>query len=162
MSLFQTLAEPRTSFLLPPVHAGSTCVILPMRTSSRWRRKPLVANELSLVQVRLPCPPSDDQATYSSPGLWKWQDFSRRTSFCTPFYSSPNFVVDAANAISPPPTLKTGGLPKGNPGAGTGHPNTVHLLYYDTTKAARILGLKYRTIAETTRDTLEDYQAKGW
>jgi len=80
-----------------------------------------------------------------SAGLWKWQDF-----------------IDAANAISPPPKLTTGGLPKGNPGAGTGHPSTVHLLYYDTAKAARILGLKYRTIAETTRDTLADYEAKWW
>ncbi|KAG1855935.1 hypothetical protein F4604DRAFT_1799314 [Suillus subluteus] len=49
------------------------------------------------------------------------------------------------------------GLPKGNPGAGTGHPSTVHLCNYDTAKAARILGVKYRTIAETTRDTLADY-----
>ena len=75
---------------------------------------------------------------------------------------SPNPIVDAANAISPPPKLATGGLPKGNPGAGTGHPSTVHLLYYDTTKAARILELKYRTIAETAKDTLADYEAKGW
>ncbi|KAG2137915.1 hypothetical protein DEU56DRAFT_736589 [Suillus clintonianus] len=80
-----------------------------------------------------------------SAGLWKWQDF-----------------IDAANTISPPPKLATGGLPKGNPGAGTGHPSTVHLLYYDTAKAARILGLKYRTIAETTKDALADYEAKGW
>ncbi|KAG1731354.1 uncharacterized protein EDB91DRAFT_1154692 [Suillus paluster] len=80
-----------------------------------------------------------------SAGNWKWQDF-----------------IDAANAISPPPKLATGGLPKGNPGAGTGHPSTVHLLYYETAKAARILGLKYRTITETTKDTLADYEAKGW
>ncbi|KAJ8581220.1 NAD(P)-binding protein [Rhizopogon salebrosus TDB-379] len=80
-----------------------------------------------------------------SAGLWKWQHF-----------------IDAANAISPPPKLATGSLPKSNPGAGTGHPSTVHVLYYDTTKAARILGLKYHTIAETTKDTLADYEAKGW
>ncbi|KAG2365175.1 hypothetical protein BDR07DRAFT_1399625 [Suillus spraguei] len=80
-----------------------------------------------------------------SAGLWKWQDF-----------------IDAANAISPPPKLATGALPKGNPGAGTEHPSTVHLVYYDTAKAARILGIKYRTIAETAKDTLADYEAKGW
>jgi len=77
-------------------------------------------------------------------------------------YYSPNRVVDAANAISPPPKLTTGRLPKGNPGAGTGHPSTVHLQHYDTTKAARILGVKYRTIAEMTKDTLADYEARGW
>jgi hypothetical protein len=38
----------------------------------------------------------------------------------------------------------------------------VHVLHYDTTKAARILGLKYHTIAETTKDTLADYEAKRW
>ena len=73
-----------------------------------------------------------------------------------------NLVVDAANAISPPPKLTTGSLPKGNPGAGTGHPSTVHLVHFDTAKAARILGLKYRTLAEMTRDTLADYEARGW
>ena len=78
------------------------------------------------------------------------------------FCYSPNLVVDAANAISPPPKLTTGRLPKGNPGAGTGHPSTVHLTQFDAAKAARILGLRYRTLAETTRDTLADYEARGW
>jgi hypothetical protein len=36
------------------------------------------------------------------------------------------------------------------------------LMIYDTAKANRILGLKYRTIEETTRDTLADYEARGW
>lgn len=107
-------------------------------------------------------PPSNDRAFTILPGLWKWQDFSRCTSFCRCLCCSPDLVVDAANAISPPPKLATGSLPKGNPGAGTGHPTTVHVLFYDTSKAARILGLKYRTIAETTKDTLDDYETKGW
>lgn len=53
-------------------------------------------------------------------------------------------------------------LPKGNPGAGSPNPQTVHMMAFDTSKADRILGLKYRTIAETTMDTLLNYEARGW
>jgi nucleoside-diphosphate-sugar epimerase len=76
-----------------------------------------------------------------SAGLWKWQDF-----------------IDAANDLSPPPRLSTT-LPVGVRGAGK---TAKHLMIYDTAKANRILGLKYRTIEETTRDTLADYEARGW
>ncbi|EGN94218.1 hypothetical protein SERLA73DRAFT_163217 [Serpula lacrymans var. lacrymans S7.3] len=79
-----------------------------------------------------------------STGLWKWQDF-----------------IDAANELNPPPRLSQP-LPRGVPGAGTPNPATVHLLYYDTAKGERILGIKHRTIAETTKDTLADYEARGW
>lgn len=74
-------------------------------------------------------------------GPWKWQDF-----------------IDAANDLSPPPKLKTT-LPVGVRGAGK---TAQHLTLFDATKADRILGLRYRTIAETTRDTLYDYEARGW
>lgn len=74
-------------------------------------------------------------------GLWKWQDF-----------------IDAANDLNPPPKLKTT-LPVGVRGAGK---TAKHLTIYNAAKAGRILGLKYRTIAETTRDTLADYEARGW
>ena len=72
----------------------------------------------------------------------------------------PNFTlsVDAANDLNPPPKLSTT-LPVGVRGAGK---TAKHFLFYDTTKADQILGLKYRTIAETTRDTLADYEARGW
>ncbi|KAH7884064.1 hypothetical protein F5I97DRAFT_1646596 [Phlebopus sp. FC_14] len=76
-----------------------------------------------------------------SGGLWKWQDF-----------------IDAANALDPVPKLAQP-LRKGIPGAGA---TAKHLLHYSTAKADRIFGLKYRTIAETTRDTLADYEARGW
>ncbi|KAF8139606.1 hypothetical protein EV363DRAFT_1249436 [Boletus edulis] len=76
-----------------------------------------------------------------SSGLWKWQDF-----------------IDAANDLRPPPHLKTT-LPVGVRGAGK---TVKHLTIYDKSKADRILGLKYRTIAETTKDTLADYEARGW
>ena len=79
-----------------------------------------------------------------SQGVWKWQDF-----------------IDAANKISPPPKLSQK-LPVGNPGAGSADPSTIHMMRYDTSKAARVLGLKYRSIEEMTRDTIADFEARGW
>ncbi|KAH9855687.1 NAD-P-binding protein [Lenzites betulinus] len=35
-------------------------------------------------------------------------------------------------------------------------------LTYDNTKARTVLGIKFRTIEETTKDTLEDLKAHGW
>ncbi|KAL4069134.1 hypothetical protein V8B97DRAFT_1963928 [Scleroderma yunnanense] len=79
-----------------------------------------------------------------SASVFKWQDF-----------------IDAANALSPPIVLSRP-LPKGMPGSGSGQPDTVHLISYDTTKSDRILGLKYRSIADTTEATLANYAARGW
>ncbi|KIJ60515.1 hypothetical protein HYDPIDRAFT_98450 [Hydnomerulius pinastri MD-312] len=76
-----------------------------------------------------------------SAGLWKWQDF-----------------IDAANDLTPPPKLTTT-LPVGVRGAGK---TAQHLTFYNTAKADRILGLKYRSIAETTKDTFADYESRGW
>ncbi|KAF8836359.1 NAD(P)-binding protein [Paxillus ammoniavirescens] len=73
--------------------------------------------------------------------LWKWQDF-----------------IDAANDLNPPPKLSTT-LPVGIRGAGK---TAKHLTIYSTAKADRILGLKYRSIAETTKDTFGDYETRGW
>ncbi|KAL0948587.1 hypothetical protein HGRIS_011146 [Hohenbuehelia grisea] len=64
--------------------------------------------------------------------------------------------LDAANSLSPPPDRP---LPKGRPGAGK---SAVHQIQYDTSKAQRILGLKYRTKEETLRDVLADLKVKGW
>jgi hypothetical protein len=49
-------------------------------------------------------------------------------------------------------------LPRGVPGARKNARPT----RFDTAKGARILGMKYRGIEETTRDILEDYQKHGW
>ncbi|EIN05349.1 NAD(P)-binding protein [Punctularia strigosozonata HHB-11173 SS5] len=72
---------------------------------------------------------------------FKWQDF-----------------VDAANAITP---SIYDNLPKGRPGAGKGL-EVEHLIRYDTSKAGRILGIKYTGMEDCTRDTLENLKAKGW
>lgn len=75
------------------------------------------------------------------------------SDFCFPLH-----LVDAANDLDPPPKLSTT-LPVGVRDAGK---TAKHFTIYDTAKADRILRLRYRTIAETTRDTLADYEARGW
>ncbi|KAI6014019.1 hypothetical protein BKA83DRAFT_4473825 [Pisolithus microcarpus] len=64
--------------------------------------------------------------------------------------------IDAANALDPAPNLSWP-LPKGNPGSSRPAPYE-----YDTSKSRRILGLEYRSVMETTRDTLLDFAARGW
>ncbi|KAI3602839.1 d-lactaldehyde dehydrogenase [Moniliophthora roreri] len=67
---------------------------------------------------------------------FKWQDF-----------------LDTANAIDPPPyhtIAKT-------------LPSDVEIdANYNSSKAEKILGLKYRMMEELTRDTLADYTRRGW
>ncbi|KAG5641705.1 hypothetical protein DXG03_004409 [Asterophora parasitica] len=65
--------------------------------------------------------------------------------------------VNAANALSPSPIPSHTPLPVGYPDVATKDP-----VKYDTTKGARILGLKYRTKEELTRDTLADFEKRGW
>ncbi|KAE9390117.1 D-lactaldehyde dehydrogenase [Gymnopus androsaceus JB14] len=80
-----------------------------------------------------------------SKGEFTWQDF-----------------IDAANSL-PPSALPLDKLPKGNPGAGK---SCQHKILYDARKAERILGLgaevKYHTMEETSKDSLEDFARRGW
>ena len=38
----------------------------------------------------------------------------------------------------------------------------VYMTTYDNSKQASILGIKFRTKLETTKDTLEDFSKRGW
>ncbi|KAG6830276.1 hypothetical protein H0H92_001542 [Tricholoma furcatifolium] len=67
--------------------------------------------------------------------------------------------LDAANSLSPSPIPSHPKLPVGYPGAGKTAKPPVR---YDTSKGERILGLKYRTAVEVTRDTLADFEKRGW
>ncbi|KAJ3712943.1 D-lactaldehyde dehydrogenase [Lentinula raphanica] len=69
--------------------------------------------------------------------------------------------IDTANALSPSPIPSHTDLPKGKPGAGK---DFVPKIVYDASKASKILGpeLVYHTMEETTRDTLEDFEKRGW
>ncbi|KAG5719285.1 NADPH-dependent methylglyoxal reductase GRE2 [Termitomyces sp. T112] len=77
-----------------------------------------------------------------SAGSYVWQDW-----------------LDVARSLSPSPIPSHPDLPVGFPGAGATAKPPVR---YDTSKAQRILGLKYRTKVEVTRDTLADFERRGW
>lgn len=70
-------------------------------------------------------------------------------------------IVDIANALPSSLVEKTSKpLPKGFPEI-TAQPQT-YKVRYDTAKEQRILGVKYTTKEETTRDTVEDFVRRGW
>ena len=80
-----------------------------------------------------------------SAGEFIWQDF-----------------LDALHNTSPPPfpPSRVAQLPKGEPG--TSGKDVVHPILYDTTKQCNVLGLEPRGIEECVRDTVADYQGRGW
>ncbi|KAJ8087297.1 hypothetical protein PM082_006127 [Marasmius tenuissimus] len=61
--------------------------------------------------------------------------------------------LDAANSLTPTPYRK---IAKG--ASGTAHRG----IKFDTSKERRILGLRFRTMEEVTRDVLTDYTRRGW
>lgn len=72
--------------------------------------------------------------------------------------------LDVANSLSPSPipSHKPGtanALPVGMPGTKTGPP---YMMMFDTSKEKKILRLKLRTKEELVRDTLEDFESRGW
>ncbi|KAF8878448.1 hypothetical protein BD779DRAFT_1554696 [Infundibulicybe gibba] len=77
-----------------------------------------------------------------SAGPYVWQDWSNRRSQLTLPFSHPLHK-----------------LAKGIPGAGL---KAVHKINYNTAKEARLLGVKYRSKEEMTRDTLIDIESRGW
>ncbi|KAI0093277.1 hypothetical protein BDY19DRAFT_989932 [Irpex rosettiformis] len=65
---------------------------------------------------------------------------------------------DAVNAIHPSPwTSHVEPFPKGIPDG-----ERVYNITWNTTKAKDILGMEFRTLEETAKDILEDYEAHGW
>ncbi len=65
-------------------------------------------------------------------------------------------TVDAANALSS--VIPSHKLPKGNPSAKRDYSG---ILAYNTAKADRVFGNKYRSKEECTRDTLADFERRG-
>lgn len=66
-----------------------------------------------------------------------------------------SFIVDVANAITPPILPN---LPKGNPGSTKAKE---YELSYDVSKAERILGIKYIGVEQMIKDCLEDFKKRG-
>jgi len=69
-------------------------------------------------------------------GPWKWQDWINAAKKCGVETSAGDDSYDPANAA--------------------------HLVRYDTSKASRVLGIKYHTIEQSTRDIIDDFKARGW
>lgn len=93
----------------------------------------------------------------NSGGVFKWQDWSK--SHLTPRYfalsllTARSLLVLAARKIDP-------SLPAGN----TSYvpEKAVHLNRFVGSRARDILGIKYHTMEETSRDSLADFKARGW
>ena len=67
-------------------------------------------------------------------------------------------LVDVYNSINPSPWVShKEPFPKGNP-EGKRQRN----IHWITDKEKRIFGMKMRTLEETARDILADYEAHGW
>ncbi|KAH9896685.1 NAD(P)-binding protein [Cubamyces lactineus] len=71
-----------------------------------------------------------------SAGPWKWQDF----------------LIVAHKWDSKLPAGNTSYDPS----------KAVHLIRYSPEKERRLLGIKFKSLEETTKDTLEDFKARGW
>ncbi|KAK0475280.1 hypothetical protein IW261DRAFT_1496772 [Armillaria novae-zelandiae] len=89
----------------------------------------------------LETPAAGEERIIISAGSFVWQDW-----------------IDTANALSLSP-IPSRTLPKGVPGAGK---TAKHQIKYDTAKEKMILGLTLRTKEETAKDTLADFERRGW
>jgi hypothetical protein len=68
------------------------------------------------------------------------------------------FTVDVANSITPSPWKSHNApLSKGDPEA-----ERARAITWVTDKEKKILGTKFKTMQETTKDILEDYENHGW
>ena len=68
-------------------------------------------------------------------------------------------------ADSTPSTVEAASkfYPKVSPRDETYDPKkATHVIKYDTSKAAKLLGLKYHSIEENTKDVVEDFKARAW
>ncbi|KAJ7849174.1 D-lactaldehyde dehydrogenase [Mycena leptocephala] len=70
-------------------------------------------------------------------------------------FSAPPLAVNASSGRGP----ESPKYQKGVHGAGK---DVVHQIRYDASKSARVLGMTYRSIAETMEDTVADWEARGW
>ena len=70
-------------------------------------------------------------------------------------------IVDAANSLSPSP-LPSHKLQIGFPEINQVEGGPEYLVKYDNSKQDSILGIKFRSKLETTRDMLEDFSKRGW
>ncbi|KAF9529905.1 D-lactaldehyde dehydrogenase [Crepidotus variabilis] len=71
--------------------------------------------------------------------------------------------LNTANALENNPLKATyPNLPHGFPEIIDENPERIIHIDFDPSKEQRILGIKYRTLTETTKDTLEEFARRGW
>ena len=71
-----------------------------------------------------------------------------------------NPQVNAARNVAPSLGIDVSKLSKGV--SNYDPSKVVHHVYYSTEKREKILGIKVRSVKETTRDILADLKARGW
>ncbi|KAF9025335.1 D-lactaldehyde dehydrogenase [Hymenopellis radicata] len=140
----------------PPIHAVSQLSSVGYSLISWYNAiingdfqgySPLIAPGQAWVDVRdvalshvaaLEVPAARGERVILAESSFVWQDF-----------------LDVANALTPAPYTKKP-LTKGTPG------DAVHGITFDTAKEKRIFGRKFRTMEETARDMLADFEKRGW
>ena len=93
---------------------------------------------------------------FTHPTFCKEYPYSWHTLF-----KNTHLLVDAVHSLSPSPVLSQK-IQRGFPEINQVEGDPVYMTTYDNSKQASILGIKFRTKLETTKDTLEDFSKRGW
>jgi hypothetical protein len=74
------------------------------------------------------------------------------------------FAVDIAKAVDPKvlSTLASPVVPKEDGDDVSARPEKIYLVNYDTSKAKKIFGIKYRTEKDCATDMIADFGKRGW
>lgn len=94
-------------------------------------------------------------------GPFIWQEFSEWTDLRSLFEDQKHpdgtfAVVDIVQDLAPS-TWPRHNIPKGFP-----LENSVYKIRFNQEKQEKLLGLRFRTKEETTKDILEDFSKRGW
>ena len=87
-------------------------------------------------------------------GPWKWQDWRK----FTPSERAERHLTNILLPVNAARTINDK-LPVGNGAYDAG--KVVHYITYSSTKSKDILGLKFRTLKETTKDMMSEFQEQG-
>ncbi|KAL4259845.1 NAD(P)-binding domain superfamily protein [Pleurotus pulmonarius] len=127
-------------------------LIAPSTSASAMSTETLTTDGSCWIDVRdlaeahtkaLETPDAGGERIITSAGAYIWQD-----------------LIDVAQGLSPPAVLPPQyKLAVGVPGGGKG---AIPKIDYDTAKAARILGMKYRSREDTIRASIEKVLNRGW
>ncbi|PPQ89360.1 hypothetical protein CVT25_003200 [Psilocybe cyanescens] len=112
--------------------------VLALEKSEAAGERIVITEGIYTLVIYFPCPGVD----HLFAGGYIWQEW-----------------LAAANSLTPSP-IPSHNLPVGYPEILDGEP--VSKIRYNKSKEERILGIKFHTKVETTKDTLEDFATRGW